>query len=492
MTVEFRFVTGDDPQQIADRLREASRRDRREGALEEFRVKTIPVEGPERQAVCDRSSDRRHGPRPARRATVARMFRRKLPRTSFVLLTISLACAVGAAVVMRAYAVRLDATRPDGGPPSRVVTAADDVTRGTILTDELLEVVTLPARFLPPGAIRDPGRVTGRVAAADLAAGEVLTALRVAGGRAGPTASVVPPGMRAVQVPVASSVGVRPGDVVDVLATFGGGGAHTEVAGEALEVLSIDRGGGASSEAPPRGPTGGSGSCCWSRPPTPSGSRSPRRSPPFRSPSDRPATWCRVRPPSPFPQGSAASIGRPSPAEGPSEHPPGDRPRPRAGGDGVRADLQLGASDPRALDLRVAADRRPGPEEGVRRRAPRGHVVGGADLFPPRRRAVRTRMGPLDPDATPLDARRTGRVGPGDRHDPRRPDRSSVRGRDPGPPGRAAADRGDARRVRGSCSSWSTGWRGPIAPSTRSDRAPGSRWAPPRRSHCSRGYPARA
>jgi pilus assembly protein CpaB len=169
------------------------------------------------------------------------MFRRKLSRTSFVLLTISLACAVGAAVVMRAYAVRLDATRPDGGPPSRVVTAADDVTRGTILSDELLEIVTLPTRFLPPGAIRDPGRVTGRVAAADLAAGEVLTALRVAGGRAGPTASVVPPGMRAVQVPVASTVGVRPGDVVDVLATFGGGGAHTEVAGEALEVLSIDR-----------------------------------------------------------------------------------------------------------------------------------------------------------------------------------------------------------------------------------------------------------
>src|SRR5262245_49387329 len=99
------------------------------------------------------------------------MFRRKLPRSSFVLLSISVACAIGAGLVMRAYAVRLDATRPDGGAPTQAVTAADDVSRGTVLTDALLEVVTLPARFLPPGAIRDPARVTGRVASADLAEG---------------------------------------------------------------------------------------------------------------------------------------------------------------------------------------------------------------------------------------------------------------------------------------------------------------------------------
>ena len=186
------------------------------------------------------------------------MFRRKLSRTSFVLLSISVACAIGAAVVMRAYAVRLDTTRPDGGAVVHVVAAADDVVRGTILTDDLLQEVMLPTRFLPPGAIREQKRVAGRVASADLAEGEVLTRLRVAGGRAGPTASVVPPGMRAVHVAVASSVGVRPGDLVDVLATFGGGGAHTEVTGEALEVLSIDRGGTAPLGAAP-GQTGGVG-----------------------------------------------------------------------------------------------------------------------------------------------------------------------------------------------------------------------------------------
>jgi pilus assembly protein CpaB len=172
------------------------------------------------------------------------VFRRKLPRSSFVLLSLSLACALGAALAMRAYARRLDASRPDGGPPIEVVTAARPLARGTVLTEDMLGLVTIPSRFAPPGAVRDAGRVVGRVAAAALAEGEVVTGLRLAGGGAGPTAATVPAGMRAVQVPVAFAVGVKPGDLVDVIATFGGGGAHTEVTGEAFEVLGVDRDGG--------------------------------------------------------------------------------------------------------------------------------------------------------------------------------------------------------------------------------------------------------
>lgn len=47
VTVEFRFVTGEEPQQIADRLRESAAAIVGKDALEEFRVKTIPVEGPD-------------------------------------------------------------------------------------------------------------------------------------------------------------------------------------------------------------------------------------------------------------------------------------------------------------------------------------------------------------------------------------------------------------------------------------------------------------
>ena len=167
------------------------------------------------------------------------LFRRKLSRTSFALLSLSVACALGAGLVMRAYAQRLDATRPDGGPPIDVVAAAGDIDRGAMLAEDSVTVVTIPARFAPPGAIRDPGRAVGRIAAAPLAEGEIVTRLRLAGGGVGPTAATVPAGMRAIQVPVAFAVGVRPGDLVDVIATFGGPRPYTDTVGTDLEVLSI-------------------------------------------------------------------------------------------------------------------------------------------------------------------------------------------------------------------------------------------------------------
>lgn len=174
-------------------------------------------------------------------------FRRKLPRSSFVLLSIAVVTALLAALAMRAYARHVDVTRPDGGPPTDVVSVTAPVSRGSVLTADVLAIVTMPARFAPVDAIGALERATGRIAIADLAAGEIVTELRLAGARSGPTASLVPVGMRAVQIPVSAAAGVKPGDLVDVIATFGGGGAHTEVTGEALEVLVVDRGGGGAS-----------------------------------------------------------------------------------------------------------------------------------------------------------------------------------------------------------------------------------------------------
>ena len=80
--------------------------------------------------------------------------------------------------------------------------AVDDVARGAVLAEEMLEVVTVPSRFAPPGAMREIARAAGRIAVADIAAGEIVTSLRLAGADSGPTSSLVPPGMRAVQVPI--------------------------------------------------------------------------------------------------------------------------------------------------------------------------------------------------------------------------------------------------------------------------------------------------
>ena len=51
VTVEFRFVTSDEPEQVADRLRESAAVIVGREALEEFRVKTIPVDGPEERGL---------------------------------------------------------------------------------------------------------------------------------------------------------------------------------------------------------------------------------------------------------------------------------------------------------------------------------------------------------------------------------------------------------------------------------------------------------
>jgi hypothetical protein len=48
VTVELRFVTGEDPEQLADRLRESAATIVGRDALEEFRVRTLPLEGPKR------------------------------------------------------------------------------------------------------------------------------------------------------------------------------------------------------------------------------------------------------------------------------------------------------------------------------------------------------------------------------------------------------------------------------------------------------------
>jgi hypothetical protein len=46
VSIEIRFVTGEEPEQLADRVREAVSTIVGKEALEEFRVRTLPLERP--------------------------------------------------------------------------------------------------------------------------------------------------------------------------------------------------------------------------------------------------------------------------------------------------------------------------------------------------------------------------------------------------------------------------------------------------------------
>lgn len=159
---------------------------------------------------------------------------------SRISLVLAVACGLAAFVLTRGYAQRLEAERPALGPLQPVVVAAADIPRGTTLSAAVLREGSLPGRYSPPGALTDVSAAAGRVAVADLAEGEPITRTRVAAAGVGPLAALVPPGLRAFAIGTGAPPGeLRPGDRVDVLATFGGGRPHTETVGTALEVLRV-------------------------------------------------------------------------------------------------------------------------------------------------------------------------------------------------------------------------------------------------------------
>jgi len=166
--------------------------------------------------------------------------RRRWSPASKLFLVLALLSGAGAFLVVSLYARKLEALRPAVGEPVPVVVAARDIALGTQLTADMLSMNDVPSAFSPPGAFETTDEVEGRTLLAGLAAGEPITETRLASTRAGPVAALVPPGLRAfvVNSEVPDAV-VRPGDSVDVLATYGGGRPYTETVADGVEVLSV-------------------------------------------------------------------------------------------------------------------------------------------------------------------------------------------------------------------------------------------------------------
>jgi Flp pilus assembly protein CpaB len=146
---------------------------------------------------------------------------------------------VTAAVVTRAVG-RAEADAARFGDLRPVAVARATLPVGATVGPDDTEVRSLPASLLPPGAVAAVPE--GAVVTAVVHEGEVVVARRLAPAGRSPLAAALPPGTRAVAVPVdAAALPVEPGDVVDVLATFDpdladGGDPTVAVAREALVV----------------------------------------------------------------------------------------------------------------------------------------------------------------------------------------------------------------------------------------------------------------
>jgi len=177
--------------------------------------------------------------------------RRVRPRSSRILLVLSIALAALAAVGLRGHLARLEARAGLDGGSGSVVVARSDLERGTAVGPSMVEVRSIPGRYRPPRALTEPGQALGRVLATDVLAGEAITEARLAP-PGGPVAALVPEGLRAFPLPAAFPSGsLAPGDRVDVLATYPSGQPYTETVASAAEVLLVLKGGGASEDFEP-------------------------------------------------------------------------------------------------------------------------------------------------------------------------------------------------------------------------------------------------
>lgn len=130
-----------------------------------------------------------------------------------------------AALLASGYLSRREAEILKIAEPMPVVIAARDIATGEPIDEETLSVVSVPMRFVNPGAISSMSQARGRVAVVAIAKGSQVTraVARAAWERMG-VASLLPTGMRAfsVALPASSAAGglVSPGDHADILATF--------------------------------------------------------------------------------------------------------------------------------------------------------------------------------------------------------------------------------------------------------------------------------
>jgi Flp pilus assembly protein CpaB len=132
-------------------------------------------------------------------------------------------CGLGATtgvVVSRSLALAQAAERRYGRTRP-VVAVRHDVEAGHALAGSDVEVVDVPAIYVPPRTLSSTDAVVGRLTIVPLFAGEMIVEGQVAGKGAKGLSALLPAGTRAVSVALGrNGLHLRRGDRVDILATF--------------------------------------------------------------------------------------------------------------------------------------------------------------------------------------------------------------------------------------------------------------------------------
>jgi pilus assembly protein CpaB len=138
-------------------------------------------------------------------------------RRGVLLLGISILGAVAVFFLVSGYVADVEA---QVGPTRTAYRLTRDVPVHTSFTESMVEETAIPERYIPPSAITSRAELLGLVAAGDLTEGSLAQA-----GMFRPPPEVEP-GQREIAILVDAETGVagrvRPGDLVDIYATFEG------------------------------------------------------------------------------------------------------------------------------------------------------------------------------------------------------------------------------------------------------------------------------
>nr|HPM42175.1 Flp pilus assembly protein CpaB [bacterium] len=148
--------------------------------------------------------------------------------------------AMAAVLFASAYMNKKEAQVMRTIEPVPVAAAARDIRPGEMIDETAVTLASVPRKFAQPAAFASVREAAGRVAAVAIKGGSHLTpANAVRPSARGGVAPLLSPGMRAMPLSLADEAAVRivkPGDLVDVIATFDLG-AESSVRRTTLTVL---------------------------------------------------------------------------------------------------------------------------------------------------------------------------------------------------------------------------------------------------------------
>ncbi|MEL4106867.1 Flp pilus assembly protein CpaB [Oscillospiraceae bacterium WX1] len=112
-------------------------------------------------------------------------------------------------------------------PKSNVIVAADDIPENTVMTADMLKLVSVPTDTILPNTYDNATDIVGKTTSAKIIAGEQILSIRlvdVGSTESGTLAYAIEPGMRAITIGVGDTSSlkymIRPNDTVDIVAQY--------------------------------------------------------------------------------------------------------------------------------------------------------------------------------------------------------------------------------------------------------------------------------